>query len=124
MDITGHVAFDGRRGVPLHTFLPHFSHYFSSPSVIEGILYYWGLEPRGEAEYRLHAQSYDARDQLIRSCFLVQTEIATDNRGHFAPPTATEGGVRLETIGHDFVVSAELTAMQSTGELRPCLTIR
>lgn len=122
MEVTEHVVFDGRRRVPLHTFLPHFSDYFSSPSVIEGILYYWGLEARGDGEYRLHALRYDARRRRVRSCFLVQTEVATDNRGHFAPPAATDRGVRFETYGYDFVVDREFIAREGTAAVRPCLT--
>ena len=110
MEVAEHVVFDGRRRVRLNTFLPHFSDYFSSPNVVEGILYYWGLERLPTGEYRVYAQRYDAAARRINACFLVQAEVATDNRGHFAPPTSEGGGVRFQSFEHDFLVDPALPA--------------
>ena len=109
MDVTEHVVFDGQRRIALKTFLPHFSDYFSSPSVLDGLLYYWGLDRR-DGGYRILAYRYDGAARRINACYLLSVELGADNRGHFTPPHAMGGAVRFETYGFEAVVHPELNA--------------
>lgn len=120
LDVTEHVVFDGRKAVPLNTFLPDFSDYFSSPTVLDGMVYYWGLERIGAGEYRVHARRYDAQRRKIDSCFLVATEVATDYRGHFATPVRKGDWVAFDTFGHEFLVTPDLTRVLTQATERRC----
>jgi hypothetical protein len=123
IDIGDYVIVDGDRRVLLKTILPHFSDYFSSPGVLNGVLYYWGLEEVNPGDYRIHAQRYDPAARSIDGCFLVRAEVATDNRGHFTPPRAERGGIRFEFFQHSFLVDPVLrqraSAVGATCLLRP-----
>jgi len=115
-----HFVADGVRTIPAVDFLPHFHDYFSAPSVLGGILFYWGLEPLGSAEYRIHAVGYDAAQRNIRSCVLYRGELATDDRGYFTPPTLDSGGIRFQTFGRIFMVSPDFASLEVNSNRQLC----
>lgn len=85
----------GRR--VLSTLLPHFNSGFSSPSVIDSTLYYWGLSLQDAGgRYRLYAMRHSARDGRVDSLFLREETPATDFRYFYSPPFAQEGAIVFE----------------------------
>jgi hypothetical protein len=112
---TKHVAYDGNRRVLLTSFLPHFDDYFSSPAILDGLLYYWGMEQKGViGKYKLHAIRYDALSRRIDSRFLFEAELATDYSGYLGRPTAQAGMILFETFGRAFLVSPDWRSVQAT----------
>lgn len=86
---------EGRR--VLSTVLPHFNAGFSSPSVIDSTLHYWGLSLQDAGgRYRLYAMRYSARDGRVDSLFLREETPATDFRYHYSPPFAQDGAIVFE----------------------------
>lgn len=85
----------GRTG--LSASLPHFNAGFSSPSVIDSTLYYWGLNLRDAGgRYRLYAMRVAARAGRIDSLFLREETPATDFRYFYRPPFPQDGVIVFE----------------------------
>lgn len=81
----------------LSALLPHFNSGFSSPSVVDSTLYYWGLhrvDDRGR--YRLLAMRYSARTNRVDSLFLREETPATDFRYFYTPPFEEQGSIIFE----------------------------
>ena len=53
---------------------------FSSPAVIDGVLYYWSTPPESSATHGLWARSYDVRTGTIDSLLLAPDSIFQDPR--------------------------------------------
>ena len=91
---TDHVlcTADGRR--TLGEIIPHFNAGFSSPSVIDSAVHYWGMKPEGnQGRYRLYAMRYTARQQRVDSLFLREEAPATDFRYFYGPPFEQNGSI-------------------------------
>ena len=74
--------------------LPYFNSGFSSPSVIDSTVYYWGLDLEDDrGRYRLHAMRYVPRDGRVDSLFLREETPATDFRYFYGPPFAQDGAI-------------------------------
>lgn len=87
VDILNHVVADGRSRTPLKQFVPHLDDYFSSPTVIDNRLYYWGLLPTEEdRKYRLMAMRYHFTSGKLDSTFLAIEPVETDDRGYLSEP--------------------------------------
>ena len=74
--------------------LPHFNSGFSSPTVIDSTLYYWGLkllDDRGR--YRLYAMRFAPRTARLDSVFLREEMPATDFRYFYGPPFEQDGTI-------------------------------
>jgi hypothetical protein len=85
----------GRRA--LSEMLPYFNSGFSSPSVIDSAVYYWGLNPQDEqGRYRLYAMRYAARRGQVDSLFLREEAPATDYRYFYGPPFVQDGAIVFE----------------------------
>ena len=83
---------DGRR--PLSELVPHFNSGFSSPSVIDSAVHYWGMKPQNDqGRYRLYAMRYAPREGRLDSLFLREESPATDYRFHYGPPFAQDGAI-------------------------------
>ena len=86
---------EGRRA--LSTLVPHFNSGFSSPSVIDSTLYYWGLSLQDAGgRYRLYAIRHSARDGRVDSVFLREETPATDFRYFSSPPFERDGAIVFE----------------------------
>lgn len=86
---------EGRRVVS--TLVPHFNSGFSSPSVIDSTLYYWGLSLQDAGgRYRLYAIRHSARDGRLDSVFLREETPATDFRYFYSPPFERDGAIVFE----------------------------
>jgi hypothetical protein len=85
----------GRR--VLSSSLPHFNSGFSSPSVIDSTLYYWGLNLQDDrGRYRLYAMRYTARDGRVDSLFLREETPVMDFRYFYGPPFEQAGAIVFE----------------------------
>ena len=94
---TDHVlcAPDGRR--TLTEILPHFNAGFSSPSVIDSAVYYWGLNRQDDqGRYRLYAMRYSPRRGQLDSVFLREEAPATDYRFFYGPPFKQDSTIVFE----------------------------
>lgn len=81
----------------LSSSLPHFNSGFSSPSVIDSMLYYWGLDLQDDrGRYRLHAMRYVPRAGRVDSLFLREETPATDFRYFYGPPFVQDGAIVFE----------------------------
>ena len=80
--------------VLLSTVLPHFNPGFSSPSVIDSTLYYWGLNLQDEhGRYRLYAMRFSAREGRVDSLFLREETPGTDFRYFYGPPFEQDSAI-------------------------------
>ena len=78
----------------LSELVPHFNSGFSSPSVIDSTLYYWGMKAEGtQGSYRLYAMRYLPRAARLDSLFLREEAPATDFRYFYGPPFEEGGAV-------------------------------
>ena len=94
---TDHVlcTADGRR--TLGEIVPHFNAGFSSPSVIDSAVHYWGMKPEGnQGRYRLYAMRYAPRQRRVDSLFLREEAPATDYRYFYGPPVEQNGAIVFE----------------------------
>lgn len=86
---------EGRR--PLGAIVPHFNAGFSSPSVIDSAVHYWGMKPEGnQGRYRLYAMRYTPRQRRMDSLFLREEAPATDYRYFYGPPFEQNGAIVFE----------------------------
>ena len=85
----------GRR--QLGELAPHFNAGFSSPSVIDSVIYYWGMKPQGnQGRYRLYAMRFIPRERRVDSLFLREEAPATDFRYFYGPPARQSGAIVFE----------------------------
>ena len=94
---TDHVlcAPAGRR--TLSEMLPHFNSGFSSPSVIDSAVYYWGMKAQdNQGRYRLYAMRYVPRRGQLDSVFLREDAPATDYRFFYGPPFEENSAIVFE----------------------------
>lgn len=117
--MTEHVLYDGHDRHPIAGRLPHFDPSFSSPNVIDSLLYYWGLDREADYVYRVSAVRYDFRADRADSALLYRAPLATDNPYHFQPPERDDGRIRYETHGRIYWVSPEtMTIVRDSVSLR------
>ena len=94
---TDHVLCTPESRRPLTEILPHFNAGFSSPSVIDSSVYYWGLNPQSnQGQYRLYAMRYAPRHGRLDSLFLREEAPATDYRYFYGPPFEQNGAMVFE----------------------------
>lgn len=82
----------GRR--TLSEIVPHFNSGFSSPSVLDSAVHYWGMKPEGsQGSYRLYAMRYIPRQARVDSLYLREESPATDYRYFYGPPFKENGTI-------------------------------
>jgi len=107
--ITEHVLFDGVQRTLLGNLVPHFNGGFSSPAVLDTLLYYWGLE-LGQDDARVLLMRYDFRTRALDS-IPVQIEVeGSDDRFYFRPPYREGKDMIFET--HSFKARVDSTWTQ------------
>ena len=78
----------------LSRLLPHFNSGFSSPSVVDSTLYYWGLSLQDQhGRYRLYAMRFSPRESGADSLFLREETPGTDFRYFYGPPFEQGGAI-------------------------------
>ena len=93
----------GRR--VLSEMLPHFNSGFSSPTVIDSTVYYWGLKLLdANGRFRLYAMRFAPRAAGLDSVFLREDMPATDFRYYYGPAYAQDGTIVFEGGGARAVV--------------------
>jgi hypothetical protein len=71
----------------LSTLVPDFNDYFSSPSVINGNIYYWQIKKIDTTgNNRISAAKYDPVIKKTENYYLVDDYIETDDANYFAAP--------------------------------------
>jgi hypothetical protein len=71
----------------LSTLVPDFNDYFSSPSVINGNIYYWQIKKIDTTgNNRISAAKYDPIIKKTENYYLVDDYIETDDANYFAAP--------------------------------------
>jgi hypothetical protein len=67
----------------------NFNDYFSSQSLIDNKLYFWGLELSDSVNstYKIYASELNLISKANNKHLLFEDDIATDNRGYFSPPS-------------------------------------
>jgi hypothetical protein len=107
----GPVLFDGLNRRPLKEFLPFFSEHFSSPTVIDSMIWYWGFI--GD---RLYAVKYEVRTDRADTVFLAEDQLlqATDNRYQFQSPERTNSHVRYATYRRTFTLATDMRVVHDS----------
>ena len=82
----------GKRS-PLRKYLRYFDDWFSSPTIIQGRLFYWGLRRmKGLDSLSIYAMRYDFSQRKLVSCLLFTDVLETDNPGFFYQPQQDKKG--------------------------------
>lgn len=94
---TDHVLCTPQGRRPLSDLVPHFNSGFSSPTIIDSTVYYWGMNPQNnQGRYRLYAMRYSPRHARLDSLFLREEAPATDYRYFYGPPFEENGAIVFE----------------------------
>ncbi len=83
--ITEHILFDGSTRTPVKSFAPHFDSHFSSPSVMSGALYYWGIFQSNGID-SVEAVRYEFGRRRLNTIPLPVKPPGTDDRFYLKPP--------------------------------------
>ncbi|MEO5509995.1 MAG: hypothetical protein ABIS27_05145 [Longimicrobiales bacterium] len=83
--ITEHLLFDGTTRTPINDLVPHFDSHFSSPAVLAGALYYWGLFQANGID-SVQAVRYEFARHRLNANPLPAKPPGTDDRFYFTPP--------------------------------------
>jgi hypothetical protein len=83
--ITEHVVFDGATRTLVKDMVPHFDSRYSSPAVLAGALYYWGIFESNGID-SVQAVRYEFARRRLNALPLPVTRPATADRFFFTPP--------------------------------------
>jgi hypothetical protein len=77
--------------------LSFFDDWFSSPSIINGRIYYWGLKHQNNSDsLSIYAMRYNFLNGKTESLILFTDLLETDNPGFFYPPILDKRGYRFQ----------------------------
>jgi len=94
---TEHVLWTPASRRELRDLLPFFHAYFSSPTMDESVIHYWGIARTDSG--RVYAMRYDFRTARLDSLFLDRKdELATDYRYHFGLPQVRGNEVSFDSV--------------------------
>jgi hypothetical protein len=88
----------------LTDFVPGMDPLFSSPNVIDSVLYYWGIAPSGS----ISARKYDFRTATADSTYLFTERLETDDPGHFVAPVLDGNLIVYRTFSKRFLLTRAL----------------
>lgn len=91
----GITVFDGKARRAISDKLAHYGS-FSSPLLMDGNIYYWGLKKRPDSAYRIFAMRFEVLTERTDSLFLFEAELGTDDEGYFSQPYWEDGGLIYE----------------------------
>ena len=97
VDPTWHVFFDGMTPTNLEQILPNYDWVLSSPSVIDSMVYYWGIDLKAGAEgpWSLSAVRYNFSTRAVESTHLYDLRPETDNRWFLDEPKLEGDSIRF-----------------------------
>jgi len=98
----------GRQTRDLTAMVPAMHPFFSSPNVIDSVLYYWGITAANSGPFRISAMKYDFRTRRADSTYLFSDGLETDNPGYFVPPALERDLVVYATFQRRFHVTRDL----------------
>lgn len=111
-DLRPWVLRNGTRTRQLADFVPALHAFFSSPSVIDSVLFYWGITPADSGRFRISAMRYDFATRRADSTYLFSEGLETDNPGHLEAPHREGNAIVFGTMGRRFVLSRELRLLR------------
>ena len=97
-DFTNYMFYNGREGTALHELVPELLDHWSSPSVIDSLLYFWGIARHPEGGYTISAMRHDLAVSRTDSTYLYRDALATDNPWHFRRPQQEGALIRFATF--------------------------
>lgn len=112
-DLRPWVLRNGTRTRQLADFVPALHAFFSSPSVIDSVLFYWGITPADSGQFRISAMKYDFATGRADSTYLFSEGLETDNPGHLEAPHRQGNAIVYRTMGRSFVLSRELRVIRN-----------
>ena len=101
------TLFDGRRRSTVADRVPHFNSYFSSPVVLDSILYYWGIRGSPGGPYDFLAMRHDFAGVTDSVVLRTGAYLETDNPGHFRKPRFESSSIVFEMYGATWWVDWE-----------------
>jgi hypothetical protein len=117
---TQHVFYNGRRSVPLASFLPLFAS-FAVPTVIDSVLYYWGFRPGFGEDDWFYAARYDFRTGRADTLLLFRDELEATEVLSLGRPPMPEGALikyeyrpAVAWVDRDFRLSQKPGAVPET----------
>ena len=107
INFTALIFFDGQTATALADLIPHYHPFFSSPAIIDSVLYYWGVRAGSHGVYAISAIRFDFTNRAAQEMTLeLETEFRTDNPRYLEPPRRVEGGFLYTTRQHRWVVQS------------------
>ena len=93
---------DGSKKI-INEMLPFFDGWFSSPALIDSMLYYWGLN-----ENYYYAMRYDFAASRTDSLFLFNSIVGTDDPGFFQRPVRKNSKIYFSSNHSDWLIGPSL----------------
>lgn len=83
------ILYEKNEKKSIKDFTRNFNDYFSSPSLINNKIYFWGMELYDSAKYiyKVYASELDLISKKSKHHLIFEDEIATDNKGYFPAPS-------------------------------------
>ena len=106
LDPMWHVFIDSTGTTMLHDILPEFSWIYSSPAVVDSLVYYWGITVDSTRVWHLSARRYDLATGEADSTALTTIRPETDRRWFLEEPVLEGGLLRFGTyfVDRDLVI--------------------
>ena len=97
-DEQGYILIDQGKKQNMVKIAPDFNSYFSAPAVINDKIYYWQLKQvHRDSAYRDSAAEYNPSDKTIKSYYLEDNFIETDDDGYFGIPYLKSDTIYFES---------------------------
>ena len=108
LDLRPWVLRTGTQTRQLADIVPALDTFFSSPNVIDSVLFYWGITPADSGQFRISAMKYDFTTGRADSTYLFSEGLETDNPGHLEAPHREGNAIIYRTMDKRFVLSPAL----------------
>lgn len=94
LDLQAYLVVSNKNKTNLSNLARHFDDYYSSPSVIDGKIYYWQLEKTDAQDtQKVFAAAYNPETKQTKSFFLINDAIETDDSNYFTAPFTKKDSV-------------------------------
>ncbi len=110
VDPMWHVFIDSTGTTMLHDVLPEFSWIYSSPAVVDSLVYYWGITVDSMRVWHLSARRYDLATGEADSTALTTIRPETDRRWFLEQPVLEGSLLRFGTyfVDRDMVIQPQV----------------
>jgi hypothetical protein len=119
-DVDDHVLYDGTTCLKIASKLPYLDSYFSSPSVENNRIHYWGLRKVSESAYAIYAMRFDFGRSHLDSVPLDTIDLRTDYRFYFRAPRVAGDGIEYKAQAKTYMVdSSYARILRKTTQVPP-----